>query len=94
MCVEMDISKEHRHYFWIGPPNKTGSHFQEVIFETLPACCSTCRQQGHSNSACRREKLHAGNQKRALPQARGDFKSIERQNRVWKLVNKKDQMQS
>ncbi|KAF5465280.1 hypothetical protein F2P56_015300 [Juglans regia] len=74
MCVEMDVSKDHRSYFWIGPPNKTGSHFQEVVFETLPAYCSMCRIQGHLQNTCRREKLHAGKQKKSVPQSKADLK--------------------
>ncbi|KAF5468924.1 hypothetical protein F2P56_013032 [Juglans regia] len=78
MCGEMDVSKDHRSYFWIGPPNKTRSHFQEVVFETLPAYCSTCRIQGHSKTTCRREKLNAGKQKKRVSQSKADLKRFER----------------
>lgn len=47
ICVKMDVSKPLRHSFWIGVMGLDNSHFQEVIYETLPAYCSCCRKQGH-----------------------------------------------
>ncbi|XP_042964017.1 uncharacterized protein LOC122298309 [Carya illinoinensis] len=54
VCLEVDSSKAPINYFWIGKPGVPRSRRQEIIFETLPAYCSTCKCQGHNAQTCRR----------------------------------------
>ncbi|XP_042946096.1 uncharacterized protein LOC122279482 [Carya illinoinensis] len=56
VCVETDASKPSLHSFWIGHPGRPLSRLQEVVFETLPAYCTKCNQQGHNQSTCRKNE--------------------------------------
>ncbi|XP_042983245.1 uncharacterized protein LOC122312650 [Carya illinoinensis] len=54
VCLEMDASRQHLDFFWIGA---LGSGFrQEVVFKTLPAYCLRCKMQGHNQKTCRKDK--------------------------------------
>ncbi|KAF5458486.1 hypothetical protein F2P56_022510 [Juglans regia] len=48
VCLEMDASKQHLDSFWIGTPSS--SFKQDVVFETLPTFCSSCKLQGHNKT--------------------------------------------
>lgn len=40
ICVEIDVSKPLRKSFWLGPPGLVSSHYQEVIFYSIPLFCA------------------------------------------------------
>ncbi|XP_041027001.1 uncharacterized protein LOC121267217 [Juglans microcarpa x Juglans regia] len=52
LCVEVDATKALLNHFWIGVPGLPASRKQEVIYETLPAYCATCKMQGHNTRTC------------------------------------------
>lgn len=53
ICVEMDVSKLLRHHFWLGPLGLESSHYQEVVYESMPTFYGwSCRKQGHLESKC------------------------------------------
>ncbi|XP_042958095.1 uncharacterized protein LOC122293630 [Carya illinoinensis] len=53
LCVEVDAAKPPLSYFWIGAPGLLSSRKQEVIYETLPAYCNSCKMQGHNTRTCK-----------------------------------------
>ncbi|XP_042948686.1 uncharacterized protein LOC122281346 [Carya illinoinensis] len=55
-CVEMDAASKPIDGFWIGIPRAPSSHYQPVIYETLPAYCCLCKMQGYNSSMCKKAK--------------------------------------
>ncbi|KAF5446731.1 hypothetical protein F2P56_032334 [Juglans regia] len=53
VCLEVDASKDTLSHFWIGKPGLPRSRRQELVYETLPAYCNNCKQQGHNLHTCR-----------------------------------------
>ncbi|XP_035549697.1 uncharacterized protein LOC118349401 [Juglans regia] len=52
LCVEVDAAKPPLSHFWIGVPGVSSSRKQEIVYETLPAFCSSCKMQGHDVRTC------------------------------------------
>lgn len=50
--VEMDVSKPLHHHFWLGPLGLVSSHYQEIIYKSIPVFYSWCHKQGHMESKC------------------------------------------
>ncbi|XP_042978785.1 uncharacterized protein LOC122309374 [Carya illinoinensis] len=61
LCVEVDAAKPPLSHFWIGAPGLPSSRKQEVIYETLPAYCNSCKMQGHNSQTCRGKSGQHGN---------------------------------
>ncbi|XP_035546258.1 uncharacterized protein LOC118348509 [Juglans regia] len=58
ICLEVDASRDPITHFWLGCPGLPHSRRQEVVYETLPAYCCNCHQQGHNSKTCRIGKDH------------------------------------
>ncbi|KAF5455055.1 hypothetical protein F2P56_024669 [Juglans regia] len=52
LCVEVDAVKPPLSHFWIGASGLPSSRKQEIVYETLPAYCSSCNMQGHNTRTC------------------------------------------
>lgn len=50
ICVEMDVPLPLKHHFLIGSLGLETSHYQEVMYQHVPAYCQWCRKQGHGKS--------------------------------------------
>ncbi|KAF5468915.1 hypothetical protein F2P56_013023 [Juglans regia] len=57
LCVAVDAAKPLLSHFWIGAPGLPSSRKQEIIYETLPAYCSSCNMQGHNARTCNPGKV-------------------------------------
>lgn len=86
ICVEVDVSKPLHHFFWLGSSVVESSHYQEVVFETIPTFCLHCRKQGHFVHCCKRKE---SNQNRA-----GNMKpnvgKLEKLKKMWKVESSKE----
>ncbi|KAF5474794.1 hypothetical protein F2P56_006658 [Juglans regia] len=58
ICLEVDASRDPITHFWLGCPGLPHSRRQEMVYETLPAYCCNCHQQGHNSKTCRNGKDH------------------------------------
>lgn len=58
VCVEVDLVKDHAKRIWIGVGKEEG-FWQEVYYESLPAYCTNCSQQGHHTKACKSSMVPA-----------------------------------
>lgn len=58
VCVEVDLVKDNAKRIWIGVGKEEG-FLQEVYYESLPAYCTNCSQQGHHTKACKSSMVPA-----------------------------------
>ncbi|XP_035542965.1 uncharacterized protein LOC118346064 [Juglans regia] len=52
LYVEVDAAKPPLTHFWIGASGLSSSRKQEIVYDTLPAYCSSCNMQGHNTRTC------------------------------------------
>lgn len=54
--VLMNLEMEPVPSVWIGTPKNPSSIFQEIVYKTLPAYCSSCHVQGQNLTTCKVSK--------------------------------------
>ncbi|KAF5465161.1 hypothetical protein F2P56_015190 [Juglans regia] len=76
LCVEVDAAKPLLSHFWIGAPELPSSRKQEIIYETLPAYCSSCNMQGHNARTCNPGKAGKNGGRKVNKKGRSETKML------------------